>query len=245
VKPDPFESFAERYDVMSQGDVAMTEFFRRLITRYGLRSVLDCACGTGNDVLLLDGLGIDATGADISDAMLEQARRKVSDRQKSIPLVKADFRELPAQFARRFDAVLCLGTSLPQLPDEREIVVALRSMREVLAPGGVLVISQGMTDRQYRERSRFIPIVNTQDFSRIMVIDYFETAWEVHVLDLSRSGADSQFVVEDFRYVLLLRDDYERLISEAGFAAVDFYGGFDLTPYDRQESNRVIAVARK
>ncbi len=118
-------------------------------------------------------------------------------------------------------------------------------MREVLKPGGVLVVSQGMTDRQYRERPRFVPIVDTAALSRIMAIDYFDTSWKVHVLDLIRSGGELEFAVNAFEYVLLLKDDYERLVKEAGFDSVAFYGDLQLAPYDKLVSNQFVMVAQK
>lgn len=241
---DPFETFAARYDRMRPDESAQKKFFRTLFERYRVATVLDCACGTGRDLILLHSLGVSVVGADISDAMLVQAGACLKAEGIDVPVHRVDFRHLPRHFDRRFDAVLCLGTSLPQLVAEDEMVAALRSMREVLAPGGILVLSQGMTDRQYQARLRFVPVVNTPEFSRIMVIDYHEKEWEVHVIDLTHAGAESGFEVADFRYALLLADDYDRLLQRAGFTDLAIYGSLSLTPYDKAVSNLLLVVAR-
>ena len=44
---------------------------------------------------------------------------------------------------------------------------------------------------------------------------------------------------------ILLRNYQERLLKEAGFGMVDFFGGYDFEPSDKQTSRRLIAVARK
>ena len=49
---DAYADFAERYDWMKQEDPTRTEFFRRLFSRHRVRTLLDCACGTGRDLIL-------------------------------------------------------------------------------------------------------------------------------------------------------------------------------------------------
>ena len=44
---------------------------------------------------------------------------------------------------------------------------------------------------------------------------------------------------------VLLRDDQERLLIEAGFSSVEFYGDYDFSEYDKGSSLRLIAVAQK
>jgi len=44
---------------------------------------------------------------------------------------------------------------------------------------------------------------------------------------------------------MLLRDDQERLPRAAGFAQVDFYGGYAFAPYDKGTSRRLIAIAHR
>jgi hypothetical protein len=41
----------------------------------------------------------------------------------------------------------------------------------------------------------------------------------------------------------LLWEDQQRLLAEAGFRSVDFFGTFELDPYDEALSDKLIAVA--
>jgi len=240
---DPYTEFAERYQ--GRGDPLRDEtrltFFRTLFEKHSVKTALDCACGTGEDLVRLHSLGIDVQGSDVSQAMLEQSRKRLVSHALEIPLRKADFRNLSGTF----DAVLCMTTSLPHLLDEQEIVKALRSMRGALNPGGILILTQGLTDKQYDDRLRFAPIFNTPESSRIMVMDYFETEWEVHVLDLIHTQDKQEFKRSSFRYKLLLRDDYDKLLAAAGFGQREFYGDWDLKPYDKKSSRRLIVAAQE
>lgn len=242
---DPFAEFAQRYDRMRTVNETRRDFFRLLLDRYYIKSALDCACGTGDDLILLHTLGARASGSDISPAMLAVAREKLAAANIDLPLNEIDFRELHRHFDQYFDAVLCLTTALPQLPDEEEVIWALKSMRSVLNPAGVLILSQGLTDKQVRRRARFFTDINTPEFSRVMVIDYHEKLWEVHVLDLSHTENECDFKVDSFRYLLLLKDDYERVLKAAGFGTVEFFGSLALTPYDKQTSDHMIVVAHR
>ena len=240
---DPFEEFAEHYDRMVREEPEQVEFFRTLFDKHGVTSVLDCACGTGKDLIMVYTFGLQVCGSDISEAMLAQARKKLSLHQIDVPLKRVDFRELPQHYDRRFDAVLCLTTSLPQLLEEGEIVDALKSMREVLNPKGILVLTQGLTDIQIKNRVRFAPAINDPDFSRIMVVDYYDEEYEVNVLDLEHSHDRDEFNVYGVRYRILLQDDYERLLREAGYSEIEYYGDWDFKAYDREESELLLVVA--
>jgi SAM-dependent methyltransferase len=178
--------------------------------------------------------------------MLDQARENLSSHGVNVPLRRVDFRELPQHFQTRFDAVLCLSTSLPHLLEETQILHALTSMREVMREGGILVLSQGMCDKQIKERPRYIPVVNTADFSRVFVLEYSEDRLHLDVLDLlhDRSSAHG-FKVARFEYRIILQDDYERLLSEVGFVERHYYGNYQFEPYDKERSKRLILVAQR
>lgn len=242
---DPFEEFAKYYDRMVHEEPNRVEFFRTLFERHDVKSVLDCACGTGDDLIMAHSLGLQVFGSDISEAMLTQARRKLSNYQVDIPLHCVDFRELPQHYEVRFDVVLCLTTSLPQILEEHEIMRALKSMREALEPNGFLVLTQGLTDNQLKSQMRFAPAINDTDFSRIMVVDYYDEEYEVNVLDLTHAQEVNDFRVYSFRYRILLHEDYERLLRKVGYRKTEYYGDWSFKPYDKRDSELLIVVAHK
>lgn len=246
---DPYRDFARAYQHFFAGfgvhDPTYAAFVRALFERHGVRRVLDCACGVGQDMHLFHTLGCEVCGSDISEAMLAEARRNLAAAGLDLPLTQADFRELPAHFDTRFDAVVCLSTSLPHLLKDAELLRALGSMRAVLRERGVLVLTQGMCDRQLREKPRFIPVIQTRDFSRVFVIDYGTETLTIHVLDLVHEEQNQAFQTYDFTYRVLLRDDYDRLLSAAGFGERWYYGSYNLEPYDKESSHRLIVVAQR
>lgn len=245
---DPYEAFAERYDLFhgefDQHTSEEVAFFQTLFTRHLVHTVLDCACGTGRHLHLFHSLGQEAVGSDISASMLAQAEKNLAARHLQIPLHRVDYRDLPQHFDRRFDAVVCLSSSILHMPDDEQVLRALRSMRGVLREGGLLVLTQGTTDRQWNEKPRFILAVNTRDFSRLFVIDYLEAGARYNILDIHHSEELGELQTWSIEYPrILLKDDQEELLRAAGFEVISFYGSYQFEPYDKASSQRLIAVA--
>jgi glycine/sarcosine N-methyltransferase len=247
---DPYERFAERYDLFfgafDEHEPKKVDFFRELFSHHGVHSVLDCACGTGRDLHLFRQLGMDVFGSDASAAMLAQAERNLASRHVDVPLAQVDFRELPLNYARDFDAVVCLSSSFLEMSDEGELHNAFASMRGVLTDGGILVLSSGMSDVTWRDKPRFIPEISRGDFTRLFVVDYFERGARFNVVDLphdeTRKDAQAWSITYDR---VFLRDDVEAALQSVGFRTYSFYGNYEFEPYDKERSGMLIAVARK
>lgn len=98
-----------------------------------LRTVLDVPCGTGRFAAFLTGRGLAWAGADLSPAMLDQARAKAP---AGSPLLLADAARLP--FAdRTFDVVVCIRF-LHLVRDPGLRLVFLRELRRVCRLGAVI-----------------------------------------------------------------------------------------------------------
>jgi len=246
---DPYARFAQRYDrffgEFGQHAPDHAAFFRTVFRAYQVHKILDCACGTGHDLHLFKTLGYEVYGSDASEAMLAKARENLSSRGLDVPLKQVDFRELPQHFDTHFDAVVCLSTSLPHLLEEAQILQTLESMRAVLRDGGILVLTQGLCDRQLRERPRYIPVIQTRDFSRLFVMEYAAETLTIDILDLLHTEQEHAFDVASVTYRIVLHADYERLLGQARFAERHYYGGYSLEPYDKEHSSRLIIVARR
>ena len=245
---DAYKDFAGRYDLsfgpFEEHDPQVVGFFRKLFAENKVNTILDCACGTGRFLHLFHSLGCEVTGSDISEAMLAQAERNLAEHGLEIPLHRADFRNLSPHFEPRFDAVVCIS-AIGFMPDETECLKAFTSMFEVLRDGGTLVLTAMPTDHQWKEKTRFQLVSNTRDFTRLFVVDYKELSALYNILDIFHS--EERYELKEWRAELrvFLSDDQERMLKDAGFRRVDFYGSFDFTPYDRETSNSLIAITYK
>lgn len=99
--------------------------------------VLDLGCGTGSLSLLASEQGHHVTGVDSSPAMIDLARAKLAGRDAAFLVGDA---AVPPVGEQRFDVVL-VRHLLWALPDPGRV---LRHWRELVRPGGRLVLVEGV-----------------------------------------------------------------------------------------------------
>jgi len=242
---DPYESFAERYDWMTQNDPEREAFFGQLFQSHNIVGVLDCACGTGIDLIMFHSFGCNVVGSDLSDAMLDRSRKNLTEAGLEIPVKKADFRELEKSYTAQFDAVVCLSNAINEVLEEEEIHRALQSMKGVLRPGGILVFDQGQSDATMKNPPKFDPVINNRDFTRLFVIEYSKKLMKVNIFDFIHTKKKFGFYASSVNVAIRLKDDWVRLLSKTGFRNAEYFGDFNFSEYDKQSSQRLIAVAQK
>lgn len=99
--------------------------------------VLDAGCGTGEHALMAAALGCAATGVDLSEAALDQARAKARERGLAVRFERRDVLEL-AGWGERFDVVLDSLVFHGFHGEQRQRYV--ESLGAVLEPGGRLFV---------------------------------------------------------------------------------------------------------
>ncbi|XP_020664003.1 glycine N-methyltransferase isoform X1 [Pogona vitticeps] len=116
------------------------------------KTVLDVACGTGVDSIMLVEEGFKVTSVDASDKMLKYALKERWNRRKEAPfddwvIEEANWLTLPQDLQKPgegFDAVICLGNSFAHLPDFKGDQAvhkqALKNIASMVRPGGIFVI---------------------------------------------------------------------------------------------------------
>ena len=98
------------------------------------RTVLDVACGTGEHARRLGDRGFDVDGLDLNADFVRLARGK-HPRGNFIVADMTDF-----HLDRRYDAVVCLFSSIAYAGTLARVESAFRCFREHLAPGGVVLV---------------------------------------------------------------------------------------------------------
>lgn len=127
-------------------------FLTTLLRERNALNILDAACGTGVDSIMLIEEGFKLTSADFSDKMLKEACKTRWDRRREPAffdweIEEANWLTLPEDVpkpAGGFDAVLCMGNSFPHLLDDhgdlRDHKKCFKNFEAMLKPGGILII---------------------------------------------------------------------------------------------------------
>jgi SAM-dependent methyltransferase len=134
-----YEVVAEAYAEQFYGELYRKPFDQQLLDTFaaacaGKGSVLDIGCGPGHVTRYLKERGVDAAGMDLSQAMVNAARRLNPD----IEFTAGDMRRLPA--ASGSLAAITAFYSIIHVGRE-EIPGVLAEFRRALAPQGRLLIS--------------------------------------------------------------------------------------------------------
>jgi ubiquinone/menaquinone biosynthesis C-methylase UbiE len=182
--------------------------------------ILDCPCGWGRHSAVLAAAGYRVTGADRSQALLDEARRRGGE----FELVQADYRELPFPDAS-FDAVLNLFSALGYTGEEGD-ARALSEFRRVLRPGGRLVIETMHRDRlarifQARRWERLPAGFLIEEGSFDQVNGIYENTM-TFIPDEGTSRREFPYETRVYSATELVK-----MLRTAGFEDVSCYGGFD------------------
>jgi SAM-dependent methyltransferase len=130
-----YQQDAELYDIAFDWDVGEeVDWILDVLDRP--RSVLEPGCGSGRMLLPLADRGVEVTGFDISEGMVELARRRVGDRAVVHVADMTDF-----DFGRTFDAAISpINTLLHLTPQDlhRHLESMARHTRAYLVQVGLL-----------------------------------------------------------------------------------------------------------
>lgn len=218
----------------------------------GQAAVLDTACGTGMHAIALARLGFSCSAADLSPKMMRQARKNAKAAQQEVDFRTAGFGELAAAFSSRtFDALLCLGNSLPHVLTSQHLTNTLADFAACLRPKGLLLIQSRNFDAVLAKRERFMNPESFSDQEHEWLFQRFydfesEGLIRFNMVSLKRRRAgDWHARVAS----TLLNPQTQALVHEAlaqaGFSEIRFFGSMAGDAFDPQTSGNLVITARR
>lgn len=225
-------------------------------TLKGRPRVLDAACGTGIHAIELARRGFAASGADLSCGMIERARANAAAGNANVDFRQAGFGELAHRFAPGsgrpdFDAVLCLGNSLPHAVGPGALEAALCDFAACLRPGGLLLLQNRNFDAVTAGRERWMEPQAHHDGEHewlfLRFYDFLPSGLiQFNVVTLQRQDAQPwQQRVASSLLRPLLQSDLAAAILAAGFEQAQWFGGLAGEPFDAASSGNLVALAVK
>jgi len=225
-------------------------FIERQLTACGARRVLDTACGSGRHAIALAQRGYDMVGADLSVPMIDRARENAAAAGCEVRFVVAGFGELAATAEDGFDALLCLGNSLPHVLTPEALHATLTDFAAVLRPGGLLLIQNRNFGAVMAARTRWMPPQAHREGSREWLFIRFydfnpDGTLTFNVVTLRRDEAGEWTQqVEATTLCPLLQAELLDAVAAAGFSDATCYGDMTSAPFDPESSGNLIVTAR-
>ena len=227
----PYDSWAEYIELLFE------------IAAVKPKSILDCACGTGNVSFELASLGYDVVGVDISAGMIGRAQEKsemLSQAKASTPLpaqfIEADLSDF--YLHQKFDAATCLYDSFNYILQPEKLLAAFECIAQHINPGGVFVFDMNapwafeanlFTQRNLdpKKNLHYAWRANFDESTRVCDV----------TMQFTRKTADG---IEEFSEVhrerAYSRDEVETMLAQSGWNLIKTYDAFTMNqPHDRSE----------
>jgi SAM-dependent methyltransferase len=217
-----FTAAAEYYDLIYSAFkdyTAETAQLADLLRRFNprCRTVLDVACGTGEHARLLAAQGFLVDGVDLDPTFVRIAAQK----HPAGRFVHGDMSDFDLH--RRYDAVLCLFSSIGYLKTTERLERAVACFRRHLEPGGVVLIEPwfppGVLDT-----SRVSQNVGEGDGVRVARTTHVEVDGSLSrlVFDYEiTDGAGTRHAREVHELGLFTTDDLQDAFHNAGLEVVE------------------------
>jgi SAM-dependent methyltransferase len=245
MKKNLYIEAAKYYDLsFSGGDNARrVEFITKTLKRFKVKTVLELGCGTGLFLIPLKKKGFDIEGLDLSPSMLKEARKK----DKSVRYYKKDMSSF--KIAKKYDAIICLSSSLVILPGYGAIEKTLRNSYKHLGNEGILLLDLPNHEKEIREehntRER-----ETHKFpgGRLDSV-YFSykkgnrwvEEWDGTVI----KGKKVTKFKDVWEELVFSPRKMEGIIRKGGFKILRLYGSMKGGKFDRHGSRRRVYLCRK
>jgi len=222
----------------NRDDEEAEKFIDKLVSHLSLEKgsrALDLACGKGRHSLQLRNAGYEVVGIDLSEESIEEAK---SIERDGLEFFVHDMRSL--YWSEHFDLVANLFTSFGYFHDAEDDQNTISSVADSLKPGGVFVLD-------------FLNAIEVQE----NLVDYEEKEIDGIRFELNRSVEDG--IIKKRIHVIdgdvelnfeeqvdaLRLDDFKGYFGEAGLELETTFGNYDLEPFDRSASDRLIMITRK
>ena len=238
-----YKELSDNYDLIFPPESEITGFLARGMKNR--RRLLDIACGTGTYAIELGTRGFDVTGIDNEERMVMLAREKPAS--KNVVFSLADMEGTVDEenvFSGRYDGAYCIGNSLPHLGSIAQVNRAVSLWYDALYPGGVLVVQIVNFKRFMKTGNTELPAVERDGFTFARRYDIAGPKSVDFVATLS-SPHTEKMLTNTVRLHVIDADSLHQTLNQAGFGAIEFFGGYDRRAYDEENSFLLIALAQK
>jgi SAM-dependent methyltransferase len=244
--------WAEFYDEIASDYDAITgssgrghraeEFLKALRARFEIKSALDVACGTGLYAILLAKMGVQSAGTDMSAKMLDLAGKRAQEANVHVDWVCAPMQELAGRFPRRFDAVLCMGNSIPHLLTDADLDATIGGFAKMLNEGGIVVLQLLNYTRIMARQERIVGINRLGDKEYVRFYDFLGEQVRFNILEIAWASGAPEHRLLTTTLRPYTADTLRRALIEHGCGSVEAFGGLGLTPFDENSDETVMLI---
>ena len=254
-----YDAFSDEYDRFVDWDARLAAelpFLEQQLRSVGADRVLDVACGTGMHALALAQRGYAVVGVDSSARMIQQARANAAEAGADVDFHVASFGGVFDTLAQlsiepTFDAVLCLGNSLPHVLTTYDLGEALDDLAACVRHQGLVLVQNRNFDAVRSTRDRWMsPQGHRHGAHEWLFVRFYDFEsgglLTFNVLTLHREGDEPwDQRLTSTRLWPLTHWDLVPMFEQAGLGEVALYGDMEGAAFDPESSPNLIGAALK
>jgi len=233
------------YDDLFPVSPEQRALFVSLMDDGGVRSVVDCGCGTGSQLQPFAVAGLSCFGYEPDPSLVAIARRKLAAYPKT-RVETGSFGDMPGNVPFPSDLLMCLGNSLVHVPQD-EASRFFVDAAAALSRSGTLLLQILNYERLLREGVTELPMIRasegTVEFRR-----KYEWEGDRKVLfrtSLRVAGEDEPRIARnEIPLYPVYAEELWGMLSNAGFGNIRFYGDFARSEFSTG-SEALVCLARK
>ena len=243
-----YQDFAYLYDALQQ-DVPyeqFVEYYVKIIEKFGGEKglCLDLGCGTGNMSMLLDALGFDVIGVDSSVDMLEVAREKAMEEERSILFLNQDMTqfELYGTVATVVSTLDCIN----YITDKEALLKVFKLVNNYLDPKGLLIFDINSEYKLEHILGDNTYVSDDEDIFYSWQNNYDKES-KICTFDLTffEKDEDVYYRYDETHYERAYSvDEITELLTKAGLEVVAVYDNLSFNA-PNEKSERIFFVARE
>jgi len=202
------------------------------------KKVLDLACGTGRHSILFAKRGYLVTGVDLSELLLDQAKKRAMKENLDIVFIKSDLRKFDTD--EKFDLIINVFTSFGYFKSDEENFSLFKNVYKFLNDDGYFVFD---FFNKFHLLSNLIPITEEKVLDKLIIQKRFVRKGRVEKIIEITSDGNKRIFRESVK--LYSKDEIIKKLQDLGFEIQNTFGDFEGNDFDIENSPRFIVFCKK
>lgn len=240
-----FNDVSSYYDQMINFELALERKTNNLkaFLSPDFKIAADIGCGSGIDSIALATLGLEVTGFDASQMMVERGEENAKRLSKKINFCNYTAQNIPDEFNSKFDFVCSLGNTVANIAPN-DLSETIKRFDEILSKNGKLLFHILNYEKIIKTNERIVNINKGEDDYLIRFYDFEKEYINFNILkfDIDNPKERSLISTKVYPHSLDLLLD---LLKQNNFSNVEVFQDLKKTHFNSETSNDIYLFAEK
>jgi ubiquinone/menaquinone biosynthesis C-methylase UbiE len=240
-----FDEASKFYDQMVNFDEGVNrrkELLKRFIEKDYFEAA-DIGCGSGMDSIALALNGLNVTSFDISEGMIEQAKRNSNKFKQKINFVTASAADINNFYHDKFSIVVSLGNTFANL-NKTSLKKSIENIFNILKSKGKVLIQILNFKRIMLDKERIVNITEKDNYVYLRFYDFMPHSLNFNILHFNKNNFNERILITTSLYPHY-KEDFLTLFNDAGFSEINFYSSLNSEEFIPDSSKDLIIEAIK